>query len=71
MKGKCFACGKTGHFVAKCRNKARNDNKDKDSTTHKMFATFTQAGKSVEWYLNSGASYHGLVKLLEGHDEVR
>ncbi|KMQ87255.1 retrovirus-related pol polyprotein from transposon tnt 1-94 [Lasius niger] len=58
VKGKCFACGKTGHFAAKCRNKARDDNKEKDSSTHKVFATFAQAGKNDEWYLDSGASTH-------------
>ncbi|KMQ87962.1 retrovirus-related pol polyprotein from transposon tnt 1-94 [Lasius niger] len=58
VKSKCFACGKTGHFTAKCRNKARDDNKEKDSSTHKVFATFAQAGKNDEWYLDSGASTH-------------
>lgn len=59
-KSRCYACGKIGHFAAKCRNKMKDETKEKDGSTHKVFATFANraSAKSGEWYLDSGASTH-------------
>lgn len=55
QKRKCFACGKIGHFAAKCRNKQKEDNKDKDDSTHKVFATFAASNEIItkDWYNNN------------------
>lgn len=38
---KCYACDKIGHFAAKCRGKTKDESKERDSLTYKVFATFT------------------------------
>lgn len=60
-------CGKTGYFVAKCRNKASNEYKEENNSFYKVFAT-PMSGKSKEWYLDSAASTHmiGWASCLKG-----
>lgn len=56
---KCYACGKPGNFVIKCRSKHKKDTEDKIDPSDRVFATFKQKSMGIdEWYLDSCASLH-------------
>lgn len=61
---KCYGCGKTGHVIARCRNKTN----ERDSRTvqhkHRAFTSVTSndetsnESNNTEWLLDSGSSSH-------------
>jgi len=58
--GKCFSCGKQGHFAKQCRKKERKSDKN-DVTKEKQIALFTDSGCTTlddAWLMDSAATHH-------------
>lgn len=58
--GKCFSCGKQGHFSKQCRNKDRKGEKG-DVTKEKQIALFTNVNDTAledAWLIDSAATHH-------------
>lgn len=58
--GKCFSCGKQGHFAKYCRSKEKKNDKS-DPTKDKQIALFTDANRTMlddVWLVDSAATHH-------------
>ncbi|KAI8116397.1 hypothetical protein CVS40_11551 [Lucilia cuprina] len=57
-KGKCFNCGRQGHFAAQCRDRNRNSNGKSDQKALAIYAFGTNSLRKNTWCVDSGATSH-------------
>lgn len=69
---KCFGCGKPGHIERKCPNKKKNADERSSKEAKSVFCAALSVfdGSKNDWYLDSGASQHMIMKNEWLHNKV-